>query len=181
MCFEIGNKVAVIDDKIEGIVIDIVEEEVYIEDSDGLKYRYHKSDLIKANVKKTDLDSEFHFNGLSWNEKYQKNREKRKLFVKSKNEVVLEIDLHIEKLVHSNKKINKIDILDYQIQIAREKIEYCIQKRINKIVFIHGVGEGILKSELYFLLDCYPVDYYDASYQKYGLGATEVYIYQNTN
>ena len=181
MCFEIGNKVAVIDDKIEGVVIDIVEEEVCIKDSDGLKYRYYKSDLIKIDDKTTGLDSKFNLSGLNWKEKDRQNRKKRKLFVKSKNEVVLEIDLHIEKLIHSNKEIKKIDILDYQIQIAREKIEYCIKKRINKIVFIHGIGEGILKSELYFLLDCYPVEYYDASYQKYGLGATEVYIYQNPN
>ena len=60
-------------------------------------------------------------------------------------------------------------------------IEFAIKKRIPKIVFIHGVGEGVLKSELHFLFNNYPVKYYDASYQKYGLGATEVYIYQNSN
>ena len=37
------------------------------------------------------------------------------------------------------------------------------------------------KSELQRLLGNYPVKYYDASYKKYGLGATEVYIYQNPN
>jgi dsDNA-specific endonuclease/ATPase MutS2 len=47
------------------------------------------------------------------------------------------------------------------------------------VIFIHGIGEGVLKRELQYLLKKYPVDFYDASYQKYGLGATEVYIYQN--
>ena len=42
------------------------------------------------------------------------------------------------------------------------------------------VGEGVLKSELQALLNKYPVKHYDASYKKYGLGATEVYIFQNT-
>ena len=42
-------------------------------------------------------------------------------------------------------------------------------------------GEGVLKSELNYLLNNYPVAYYDASYKKYGLGATEVYVYQNPN
>ena len=51
--------------------------------------------------------------------------------------------------------------------------------RISKVVFIHGVGEGVLKSELHYLFSRYPVRFYDASFKKYGLGATEVYIYQN--
>ena len=47
-------------------------------------------------------------------------------------------------------------------------------------VFIHGVGEGVLKLELEYLFSRYDnVKFYDADYQKYGLGATEVYIYQN--
>jgi dsDNA-specific endonuclease/ATPase MutS2 len=47
------------------------------------------------------------------------------------------------------------------------------------MVFIHGKGEGVLKLELEYLLKRYNVKFYDANYQKYGLGATEVYIYQN--
>jgi hypothetical protein len=55
-----------------------------------------------------------------------------------------------------------------------------MEKRISRIVFIHGVGEGILKEELGYLLRRYDnLRYYDAEYQKYGLGATEVYIFQN--
>ena len=62
---------------------------------------------------------------------------------------------------------------------AKSKIEYAISKRISKIIFIHGVGEGVLKNELHYLFGRYPVRFYDASYKKYGLGATEVYVYQN--
>ncbi|MEX0273541.1 MAG: Smr/MutS family protein, partial [Flavobacteriaceae bacterium] len=47
-------------------------------------------------------------------------------------------------------------------------------------VFIHGVGEGVLREELQYLFRRYDnVEYYDADYQQYGLGATEVYIFQN--
>ena len=43
------------------------------------------------------------------------------------------------------------------------------------IVFIHGVGEGVLKLELEYVLKRYEdLTYYDADYQKYGFGATEV-------
>jgi len=47
-------------------------------------------------------------------------------------------------------------------------------------VFIHGIGEGVLKAELEYLFRRYGnLKYYDADYQKYGRGATEVYIFQS--
>ena len=93
----------------------------------------------------------------------------------------MEVDLHINQLVKSVRGLDNYDMLNIQIATAKGKIEFAIQKRIAKIVFIHGVGEGVLKSELQTLLNNYPVKHYDASYKKYGLGATEVYIYQNIN
>jgi dsDNA-specific endonuclease/ATPase MutS2 len=70
-------------------------------------------------------------------------------------------------------------MLNLQLDTAQRKMEFALSKRIPKIVFIHGIGEGVLKSELQRLLNEYPVKHYDASYKKYGLGATEVYFYQN--
>ena len=78
-----------------------------------------------------------------------------------------------------NKGMDNFDMLTLQLNTAKRKIEYAISKRISKIIFIHGVGEGVLKSELHYLFGRYPVRFYDASYKKYGLGATEVYVYQN--
>ena len=77
--------------------------------------------------------------------------------------------------------MDNFDMLNLQLETAKRKLEFAIQKRISKIVFIHGVGAGVLKTELHYLFNKYPVKYYDASYQKYGLGATEVYIFQNPN
>ena len=48
------------------------------------------------------------------------------------------------------------------------------------VVFIHGVGEGVLRQELETLFRRYNnVQFYDADYKTYGLGATEVRIFQN--
>ena len=95
--------------------------------------------------------------------------------------MILEVDLHINQLVKSVKGMDNYDMLNLQLDTAKRKVEYAVSKRITKIVFIHGVGEGVLKSELNSLLNKYPVKYYDASYKKYGLGATEVYVFQNSN
>ena len=93
----------------------------------------------------------------------------------------MEVDLHINQLVESTRNMDNFDMLNLQLDTAKHKVEYAIKKRISKIVFIHGVGEGVLKSELLRLLDRYPVKYYDASYQQYGSGATEVYVFHNPN
>ena len=92
----------------------------------------------------------------------------------------MEVDLHINQLVKSSRGMSNHEMLNLQLDTARHKLEFAIRKRIQKVVFIHGVGEGVLKMELEYLLGRYAnVKFYDADYQKYGLGATEVYILQN--
>jgi dsDNA-specific endonuclease/ATPase MutS2 len=78
------------------------------------------------------------------------------------------------------KAIGKFEMLNLQLDTAKRQLDFAISKRIQKIVFIHGVGEGVLKEELGYMLRKYDnVKFYDADYQKYGLGATEVYVFQN--
>jgi dsDNA-specific endonuclease/ATPase MutS2 len=74
--------------------------------------------------------------------------------------------------------MDNYDMLSLQMDTAKHKIEFAIRNRIPRIVFIHGVGEGVLKQELNYLFNNYNVSIQEASYQKYGLGATEVYINQ---
>ena len=84
------------------------------------------------------------------------------------------------KAVKNPKSMGKFDMLNLQLDTAKRQLDFAINKRIQKIVFIHGVGEGVLKEELGYLFRKYDnVKFYDGDYQKYGLGATEVYIFQN--
>jgi dsDNA-specific endonuclease/ATPase MutS2 len=77
--------------------------------------------------------------------------------------------------------MDNFEILTLQVETAKRQLEFAISKRIQKIVFIHGVGEGVLRSELEYLFNRYEnLKFYDADYQKYGRGATEVYIFQNS-
>ena len=89
----------------------------------------------------------------------------------------MEVDLHIEKLIERPNRMSAYDILDHQLEIARRQLEFAKKKGISRVVFIHGVGEGILKTELESLFKKYSnIQYRDASFRKYGLGATEVLI-----
>jgi len=91
-----------------------------------------------------------------------------------------EFDLHIEKLVKNFRGMSNFDILNIQTETAKRHLDFAVKNRIPKLVFIHGVGEGVLKAELDFILNRMEgVSFQDANYQKYGLGATEVYFKQN--
>ncbi len=180
MRFEIGSLVSLIDDVFQGKVTAIKDEMVEIVDDDGMVYTYHQSELVLVNTDQYELAKFSDINNPLLKEKSQlESSKKESFFKKDKNEVVFEVDLHINQLVNSTRNLDNYDMLNLQLNTAKRKLEYAIVQRFSKVVFIHGVGEGVLKKELQSLLNKYPVDYYDASYQKYGLGATEVYIYQN--
>lgn len=67
--------------------------------------------------------------------------------------------------------------LNIQLSYFKQCLDAAISKDIDKIIFIHGVGAGILKREMYQILKNYPDLYYgDAPIRQYGIGATEVYI-----
>jgi len=177
-----GDKVSVLDDAIDGIVLEVKNKEVTIETTEGFTMTYFVNELVKiidSNILDKNIGS-YNLHKI----KLEKEIPKPRSFVKEKKSKhenpVPEFDLHIEKLVKNYKGMNNYEILTLQSETAKKHIDFAIRNRISKIVFIHGVGEGILKSELDFLLGRYEmITFQDANYQKYGLGATEVYFKQN--
>jgi dsDNA-specific endonuclease/ATPase MutS2 len=177
MCLEIGNKVAVLDDVLKGIIIKIDGKNIDIKTDDGMILTFLASELVKIEKDQYELSKFSDINHQLLKEKIAAQPSKKSAFKKEKNEVVFEVDLHINQLVNSTKGMDNYDMLNLQLDTAKQKIEFAISKRIPKMVLIHGVGEGVLKSELMNLLQKYPVKFYDASYKKYGLGATEVVVF----
>jgi dsDNA-specific endonuclease/ATPase MutS2 len=181
MRLEIGNKVAVLDDVLKGIIINIKENVISVETDDGMVFNFSPSELVKIEREQHELSKFSDINNPLLKEKISAQKPTKSAFIKEKKEILLEVDLHINQLVKSVRGLDNYDMLNLQLETAKRKVEFVISKRISKIVFIHGVGEGVLKSELNNLLNKYPVRYYDASYKKYGLGATEVYVFQNAD
>ena len=179
MRFEIGSKVVLIDGLLKGVVTALKGDFVEVQDEDGMRYQFHKKELMLQKRDQYELSKFSDINHPLLKEKAMEKRSKKSFFAKEKNEVIFEVDLHIHELVDSTRGLDNYEMLHLQLTTAQQKMEFAIEKKFSKVVFIHGVGEGVLKSELHHLLSKYPVDFYDASYQKYGLGATEVYIYQN--
>jgi len=178
--FKIGDQVAVIDDDLNGKIIHINENMITIKTSDGFELTFNDYELVKKPNNQALLYKITRENLNEFNQKSLIDSNKSNLIKKQKHiNIVIEIDLHIHQLVNSIKGLDKYDMLTIQINAAKRKLEYAIQKKIQRVIFIHGVGEGVLKKELEYLFQKYNVDFYEASFQKYGMGATEVYIYQN--
>lgn len=93
------------------------------------------------------------------------------------NSNTAEIDLHIGELVEDYYLLENEQMLKIQVEYARKCLNEAIIQGLSKIIFIHGVGQGVLKSELLKEFNKYQnIHYFDASMSKYGVGATEVYI-----
>jgi len=178
MRLEIGNNVAVLDDVYRGKVIKIEGENISVKLNDGMILVFLASELVNIEKDQHELSKYSDINHQLLKEKMVSQPSKKSAFKKDKNETILEVDLHINQLVNSTQGLDNYDMLNIQLDTAKSKIEFAISKKIPKIVFIHGVGEGVLKNELISLLHKYPVRFYDASYKKYGLGATEVAFFQ---
>lgn len=176
--FELGDKVEVLDEAIEGIVIAVEGTVITLETKDGFPLQFPSSQLIKSG-RVINVGNYEAFQAKKDKESPEKNKTKVPK-PKERNAPRMEVDLHIHQLTNSTRGMTNFDMLNLQVETAKRQLEFAIDKRIQKVVFIHGVGEGILKEELNYLFKKYPVDFYDAEYHKYGLGATEVYIYQNS-
>lgn len=168
---KIGTKVSVIDETIKGIVITIKGNEVTIKDENEFLYQYQPSELVVID----DVDILNNIDVIKVKAKEVQNK-KRETKGKSKAEPFLEVDLHIHQITKSNKGMRNHTMLTKQLSVAKQQLNYAVVNKIKKVVFIHGVGKGVLKEELYDLLRKYPVEINDASYKKYGQGAIEVKI-----
>lgn len=176
--FQIGDTVETLDDTIEGVVIRVSGTTISIESNDGFLLTYSASELVKLSgeIKVSNYDVA----RIKSEKEIPKKRKTATVKPKERNLPKMEVDLHIHQLTKSSRGMSNHEMLNLQIDTAKRQLDFAIRKRIQKIVFIHGVGEGVLKEELKYLFGRYDnVKYYDADYQKYGLGATEVYVNQN--
>lgn len=179
-----GDKVLVLDEDQQGVVQKVETGRITIETPEGFLLFYQEKELLKVDNLEQKIIEKASTKGSIIASQEQKVGPVKRSFVKEKRsknkDFIMEVDLHIEKLTKNYARMEKYDMLTLQLDTARGQLEWAIANRIPRIVFIHGVGEGVLKTELEYLFSRYPeVVAEDANYQKYGLGATQIYIKQN--
>ena len=179
---KIGDKISVLDEDISGNITAISKDKITIIDSDGFEHQYYKKELVLESNDLLNLTiSSQNISEIISEKEQKKNKHIPKVKSKDRNLPPMEVDLHIQQLVSKTSGLDNFEMLNIQLDTARYKITFAISKKIQRIVFIHGVGEGVLRYELHRLLKEYEgqLKFYDADYQKYGIGATEVYLFQN--
>ncbi len=88
------------------------------------------------------------------------------------------VDLHAEEVLDTTRGMSAGEILEYQLKIFRDTLAEHAAHKGQKLIFIHGKGEGVLRraliNELNYKYKSYT--YQDASFQEYGYGATQVVV-----
>lgn len=110
--------------------------------------------------------------------RYEPSQSKSKPMPQRKHNDVVVVDLHASQLLDTTSGMQPADILKFQLETFKKKLEEYKNKKGQKIVFIHGKGEGVLRQailqELRYRYKSYT--YQDASFQEYGYGATQITI-----
>ena len=92
---------------------------------------------------------------------------------------LVEVDLHIDSLLDNTAGLEPKDMLQLQLDTVRATMKEHARRIGQKIVFIHGKGDGVLRKEvLRVIAREYPkAEVQDASFREYGFGASMVTIH----
>ena len=132
---------------------------------------------ISRNILTTEIDklTEDDFKKLVQEKEEKPATEKP---AQKRTEEIVEIDLHINELLDNSAGLSNSEILEIQKEKVESEMKLAIQTGVKKIIFIHGLGQGVLKQEVINLLKTKFKKYYfqDASFKEYGYGATMIIL-----
>jgi hypothetical protein len=92
------------------------------------------------------------------------------------------VDLHQEKVidVQSRSLMTEKDILREQIRVFQENLDKAIAVNKDSIIFIHGIGSGVLKQTIQDFIASHPYPVVlrsePAAFKEFGTGAIEIFI-----
>ena len=179
MEFRVGDKVSLMDEESRGYILEILPKGNYRVELDD---DFSTQMLVSASKLAPYSDiSTYKTNKIKKKDTllYKGNASSApKLSQQSLSKHVLEVDLHIEKLVGNKNSLMNGEMIEIQLRKVNQVLSENRNKRGLKIVFIHGNGKGVLRNEIIkFLKKNFPaLKFSDASMQKYGTGALEVQL-----
>ena len=169
--FKVGDKVQLINGNLKGIVLAVFEYRLLMKDEFGFEEEVLISNITFQSNTEDYEDTLKRLNIVVEKKEFVQAKQESKANIKKQ---VLEVDLHIHHLTSSTRNMTNHDMVMLQLKKVKETIRLVNRNRHSKIVFIHGVGSGKLRTELEIELKKNGITFQDASYQKYGVGALEV-------
>lgn len=143
-------------------------------EEDALVYPIVRNDVPEREllVSATDLKE------AMYRKAHEEKHAPQSIVKKKSDGAILEVDLHIHELLDNTNGLSHADMLTYQLDKFHEILAKYAHHKGQKIVFIHGKGEGVLRKAIEKELKTRYKQYYyqDASFREYGFGATMVTI-----
>ena len=154
----IGDRVKFLNDVGQGVVLEIKGTLAVVEDEDGFDREYQLKDLISVGGKTEE--AEMYGNKLPdlreilakdmTEERQQKIQEVfdiKYANARAKNQKrrgeYMEIDLHFHELVDDVSGLKDRTKLDIQLNHFERMMRIAAEQKIKRVVFIHGVGQGL--------------------------------------
>ena len=190
--FQIGDFVRFLNDEGEGYIIQFPAEHLaLVEDSSGFAFEHEIAELVLVPNQQKEMQQ---YNSIvpSTREMLDRNMDSEAVRVAARdfksryNERAssvlpnsgqdFEVDLHIHELMDHYSSMSNGEIVEVQMQHFERMLRIAEERKVKKIIFIHGVGQGVLRQEIRQHLRMYypQCEFLDGNYQKYGHGATEV-------
>ncbi len=137
---KIGDKVAVVDEDLTGVITSVHQQRVTFKDDFGFTHQYPKDKLVIRNFEfYQDIETKI-------------KPEPKKTVSKKHQKNHLVLDLHFEKLVDDPTEYESFERLFIQKEKLLETLEFCKKHRIKKLEIIHGIGDGTLQNMVVDLL-----------------------------
>jgi hypothetical protein len=192
MKFRSGDRVRFLNDSGGGIVEGYdAAGFVLVKDEDGFTYQHQESELVVTDGSSSDF---FRYQQTTPDllEVIQRNVDRNAAqkataqFKKAYSERgegpltkdLMEVDLHIHELTERTGNLMPGEMVQLQLEHFERMLRIAEERKIPKVIFIHGVGQGVLRGEIRKMLTMYypHCEFMDAPYHTYGFGATEVRI-----
>ena len=189
---KVGTKVRFLDEVGNGIVTKILSEaKVMVEDDSGFEYPYDASRLLVIEDAKEEKMAyervipsvlEIVQQDLSAERKTRIEKDFKTKYkeanARSNERSDMEVDLHMHAIVDSQSGLEPSTMLELQLAHFERMLQIGIRQRMKKLVFIHGIGQGVLRHQIWSRVDQYYPDCScrSADPREYGSCATEVWI-----
>jgi hypothetical protein len=189
--FHIGDRVRFLNEAGEGIVTGFPARGILmVRDQSGFEYEHPVTELVPVSDKfaeRVAYDSvqpemrdlvERNIDPVLASRAHRDFKElyKEKQGVDRQKGDTMEVDLHIHEILDRHEHMQPGEMLSIQIDHFERTLRIAEEKKIPRCIFIHGVGQGVLRNEIRRVLqEYYPnATFMDAPYAEYGFGATEV-------
>lgn len=190
--FKVGDFVRFLNDEGEGLIVSFPQpDSALVEDKSGFSFEHPLRELVRIDNTRHEF-SQYNQVLPSTREMLDRNMDSQAVKVAGKdfknrykervandfphNADLFEVDLHIHELLDNFERMTNGEIVTIQMEHFERMLAIAEKKKVKKVIFIHGVGQGVLRAEIRsFIKSYYPqCEFLDGNYQKYGHGATEV-------